>query len=188
MLLKAASAEKEDTGGIRRQEVCTMVVSICKIQEGGLYGHILHGRLKLPVPYRGTCDLVLKADAISKQFRPCGSDGEYRCLRDGLTGAAAILPPEYREEMPEGLWKNHSCDAEFCQLGTKEAFCLQILERQNYSLQGRLRGRLTGGKYVYFRSGMELMHMLSTLPEINKNKAAGTSRRRREGKRYEEFA
>jgi len=177
MAAGAVSERKENIGAGRRTEACTVLVSISEIREGGLYGHILHGSLKAPVPYQGTCDLVLKLDAVSRRFGPAGPAWEYRFLRDGLAGKEGLLPAECREEVPEDRRMKSGWGSEFYHLGTKETLYLQIAGRQNYTLQGRIRGKLTGGNYVCFRSGMELMQLLSTIPDTNKIKSAKTSRR-----------
>lgn len=51
----------------------------------------------------------------------------------------------------------------FSAAGVKEQLCLELVGRHNMSLQGRIRGRLTAGRPVCFRSAMELLVMLSEL-------------------------
>ena len=45
-------------------------------------------------------------------------------------------------------------------LQAREVLAVYIKFRENSSIQGGIRGRLTGGKIVSFRSGLELMRML----------------------------
>ena len=45
-------------------------------------------------------------------------------------------------------------------LKAREVLAVYIKFRQNSSMQGSIRGRLTQGKIVNFRSGLELMRML----------------------------
>jgi len=153
MAADIVNGRKENIGVGRRTEACTVLVSISEIREGGLYGHILHRSLKIPVPYHGTCDLVLKLDAVSRRF--------------GLPGSEQLLPAECQGEIAEDRWMKPGWGSEFYHLGTQETLYVQIAGRQNYSLQGRIRGNLTGGNYVRFRSGMELMQLLSTFPDIH---------------------
>lgn len=46
-------------------------------------------------------------------------------------------------------------------LKPREFFHLSLIGKYHGSFQGSIRGRLTGGRYVYFQSALELMHLLS---------------------------
>lgn len=52
----------------------------------------------------------------------------------------------------------------------KELLVICVKYRQNASLQGRVRGKLTKGAAVYFRSALELMRMINTVEELQDSK------------------
>lgn len=138
----------------------TMLVCIHGGREAGIYGDICSCYLKDAVKFEGAGDLVLKLDRICSWLgAPCSKAGPRFLNRDMekqyQTMAAAPLEI-IRDKQMGGLDQIPFHQA----LQAREVLAVYIKFRENSSIQGSIRGRLTGGKIVSFRSGLELMRML----------------------------
>ena len=111
------------------------IMLICVQGKGrdGVYGHICSYYLEDPVPFDGTGDMVLKMDGI------CDWLGAPQMLDRG-----SLMPfPEAQK--------------------AKEVLIAIVKYRQNSTLQGSIRGRLTKSVDVNFRSALELMRMMQMM-------------------------
>lgn len=131
--------------------------------EAGLYGSIMHVNLQKPVPFSGAGELIFRIEEISRFLNLLERDREFRSLRGGTAAKAFGLPEEYCKPVPLHQIMEHGLSREFYKVASREKLYLQLIGRQHMSLQGRIKGRPTGGEYVYFRSALELMYLLSEL-------------------------
>lgn len=137
-----------------------MLLKFRRTETGEPCGYVIHRALKDPVPFANLGELILRIDGISRLTQaPPGTagNGEFRSLKAGTKGAEAAAGRTawlFRtEERPEEEgWR---------QSRGEKAVLLHLMAREHWSLQGRIRGAGTGGAYVYFRSALELMHLLS---------------------------
>ena len=137
----------------------TMAVFLQGKDESGLYGSIVNGYLREAVAFHGVGDLILKLDQICDWLGTPQRVAEPRMLNEKLQKQylrqAEDYPTVSRDHAPAGM----DMDSYFENLRAKEVVAVHIEYRQNASLQGRVRGRLTEEKFVAFRSALELMQM-----------------------------
>lgn len=129
--------------------------------EAGVYGSVMHVNLQKPVPFSSTAELIFRIEEISRFLRLLERDREFRSLQGENDAKAFRLPAEYCKIVPLYQVMEHGLSREFYKTASKEKIYLHLIGRQNMSLQGRIKGRQTGGEFVYFRSALELMHLLS---------------------------
>ena len=104
------------------------------------YGIAVHPGCKKTVPFQGLAELCLAIDGIAS-FLEILQESAEECFPKGRLGL-----PLYGKKV-------------------QEIFLLELFARQHKSLQGRFRGRLTGGKHIYFRSALELMAFMKEIAE-----------------------
>lgn len=143
----------------------TNLILVCIHGSGnrGIYGKIVNFYLKEPVAFAGSADLILKMDLIcdqleetgvetDKPFLNCEMKQRFRRKHCGCLNVSA----EYLLNRQSGLTYPEAMQA-------KELLTVSIDFRRNFSMQGRVRGRLTEGRYVCFRSALELLRMLEMI-------------------------
>lgn len=129
----------------------------------GIYGKLVNFYLKEPVDFAGAADLILKIDLICDQLEETGGKREkpflnyemkqrFRRKHCGCLTASA----EYLLNQKSGLAYPEAMQA-------KELLTVSIDFRRNFSMQGRVRGRLTEDRYVHFRSALELLRMVDMI-------------------------
>lgn len=161
-------ARYEDAVGASKAEdrisrTVSILACIHGADNGGIYGKLVNFYLREPVEFAGVGELVLKADLICDWL-----DGQEQ----------KIEGPFLNNEMKRKFRKKYNEDAKVsvdCLLNwqgnpayseathAKEVLIISIDFRRNFSMQGRVRGRLTGGRYVCFRSALELLRMLNMI-------------------------
>lgn len=100
-----------------------------------------------PVPFHDLGELILRLDAL------CGSPENPRSQADASgTGAAITTLP--------GTLPPHA-----------DIFTISVEHRDHATLQGKLRGGLTGGRYLPFQSALDLMRLLTELTESGKEES-----------------
>lgn len=173
------------------------VFLICiRNKQGDLRGTILNYYVEEPVEFVGILDLGLKLDRLcSKLHRPMATT-EPRFLSHSMKQAY-----ENREAME---WKISGTDGslqknkeKWMSLGASayEILAIEIHQRQFSSMQGRIRGKCSGGIFVSFRSALELMRMLHEYERMRNEKQkgktykrAGKEKKQEERNRGTEFA
>lgn len=139
-----------------------MLVLVQGSRDRELYGSVVHMALQEPVPYGNIRELLLTLDTIGRQLGLSPSKEGFRTLGGGSGGEFCRTEPEWNrngEEYDEEsrFWSQIRAQK------PREFFQLHLAGMQNSSLQGSVRGRLTKGRHVYFRSALELMSMLSAV-------------------------
>lgn len=120
-----------------------MLIRISGKRDQTICGEILYASLKEPVAFTGIGQMIIRMEEI--------------CDLEGL--APSDRKPEFLNERMLS-----SLDEKELQNGkSKVLFVADICSRGNYSMQGTVRGPLTGGKYVRFRSALELMRMIDAV-------------------------
>lgn len=126
-----------------------------------LYGSVAHEALQAPVPYGNIRELLLILDAIGRELGLSPSQEGFRTLNGKEDSGLGSAKPDWRtvdgEDEENRFWSQIYAQR------PREFFQLRLMGMQNNSLQGSVRGRLTEGRYVYFRSALELMSMLSAV-------------------------
>ena len=115
----------------------TMLVCIQGTREGEPWGEIYNCYLREPVLFNGAGDMVLKLDEMCNWVGAPHPTTDNRFLN-------REMERQYRED-----------SARHPQVSRDN-----IKYRQNSSLQGSVRGRITKGEVVSFRSALELMRMV----------------------------
>ena len=135
----------------------TMMVRVLGTDRGEPYGEIIHWNLAKPVPYQSLSELVLRMDGIADFLGFPGNDSLHDQKGDRLGRRDGSLPDEYRRLISTEQRAREGFCREQHLRKAQEIVCVELLGRSHGSLQGRLRGSLTGQKYLYFRSVLELM-------------------------------
>lgn len=138
-----------------------LLVQIQGMRGKDWYGCILDERRKGSVFFCGIHELILWTDALSGDRREREDRMGFPSLRDGPGVSVETLPGNDQTDMQ---W-----EAENIHRIRGESLLIQIIGKQNKSLQGRIQGRMIKGRNAYFRSALELMHLLSEIPlrELN---------------------
>lgn len=142
-----------------------MLVRIQGIDRGEPYGEIIHLNLIKPVPYQSLAELVFRIDGIIRFLGISDGSIPYRSVRGTNAEGNSILPEEYCKVIPTEQRARDGFCRGFHLKKAQEIVCVEILGTSYVSLQGRMKCRQTGEKYVYFRSGMELMYLFSGLQQ-----------------------
>ena len=160
---------------------------ICiKNKQGELSGDIVNFYLKEPVAFTGILDLGLKIDTLCAKFQRPMATTEPRFLTAYMKRAYEKRELD-KEHIPmKYCTKIQNMDS-FMALGISacETLIIEIHQRQFSSMQGRIKGKCSGGNGVSFRSALELMRMLReyeyTRNEKNKNRGYnGNTRKEQE--------
>lgn len=157
----------QDEEAIRRIEelvvsdrASTMMICMQGSRDGEPYGELYSCYLKEPVLFSGAGDMVLKLDEMCNWLGAPQRTTDPRFLN-------AQMERRYRRDSsahPEATRDNliYSIDEIPFQhaLRAREVLVVYIKYRQYSSIQGSIRGRLTKGEIVSFRSALELMRMV----------------------------
>lgn len=141
------------------------IMLICVQGKGrdGVYGHICSYYLEDPVPFDGTGDMVLKMDGICDWLGAPQRTTEPRFLNKEMKkryeSAAADHPQGLKDRMLDRGSLMPFPEAQ----KAKEVLIAIVKYRQNSTLQGSIRGRLTKSMDVNFRSALELMRMMQMM-------------------------
>lgn len=129
-------------GGTDRENgVGSLFVYVFGKDERGLYGMAVGEGMEHPAEFAGTDRLVLLIDEI------CGN-AEFS--HPALLGGGILA-----EMGKRGYALRYRA---------KELLQVTVTGRRNADVQGRVKGMFTDGKYVYFRSALELLRVLDELP------------------------
>ena len=139
------------------------IVLLCihGVSAHGVYGEIYHHNFKENIPFNGIGDMVLKIDQICNWLNTPRATTEPRFF-------SREMEKQYRESYSDSPEKNVNADSEVSRgeidyervANAKELLVIWVKYRQNASLQGSVRGKLTKGVTVHFRSALELMRMI----------------------------
>ena len=135
---------------------------ICiKNKQGELSGDIVNFYLKEPVAFTGILDLGLKIDTLCAKFQRPMATTEPRFLTAYMKRAYEKRELD-KEHIPMKYCTNIQNMDSFMALGISacETLIIEIHQRQFSSMQGRIKGKCSGGNGVSFRSALELMRML----------------------------
>lgn len=134
MAVIRSEADRENCAG-------SLFVYILGKNERGLYGMAVGEGMEQPAEFAGTDRLVLLIAGM------CG---------DAAFSYPALLGGGLLAEMGKGGYA--------LRYRAKELLQVTVTGRRNDDVQGRVKGMFTGGKYVYFRSALELLRVLDELP------------------------
>ena len=138
----------------------TVLVCIQGEMDDRIYGEIYSYHLNGPVMFMDIGDLILKIDEIcswlgaplrtsTPRFMNREMERRYRRSRKKM--------PEITTERLLDL----NMRIPYTQLDkVKEVLVVYVKYRQDFSMQGSVKGRLTEGKTINFRSALELMRMM----------------------------
>lgn len=130
-----------------------MLIRIRGMDQGEPWGELIQYSLQKAIIFRNLTELIFAIEAVSRPKNPAGPEKEFRTLSQGNP-----------DGMPSGnLMVTEVYGGQLYTSDVKEIFYLEVIRREHMSLQGRIRGELTAGADVYFRSALELMIMLSEL-------------------------
>lgn len=137
-----------------------MLICIQGKTQDGISGDICSYYLKEPVPFKSVGDMVLKMDEICNWLSAPQRTTDPRFMNKGMRRsyeeAAAAHPEVIKDKILD-----RSRLVPFPQaLEAKEVLVAIVKYRQNSSMQGSIRGKLTNGVDVGFRSALELMRMV----------------------------
>ena len=131
----------KDLGNFNREAI--LLLCIHGVSVHGVYGDIYNHHFKENIPFDGIGDMVLKIDQMCNWLNIPRATTEQRFL-------SREMEKQYREFYSESFEQKVKSDSE-----------IWVKYRQNASLQGSVRGTLTKGITVHFRSALELMRMIS---------------------------
>lgn len=148
---RAAAGKRQ--GGYSR----VMLIRVLGTESGEPWGDIVHPNLNQPVRYHSVAGLSLLIERIARLLNLPGRKEEACPPADDSGGKMGILAKEYQDaESPF-----QAARPERIQL----AVCVELIGGHYMSLQGRIWGGATGGRYRYFRSELELLEMFSRLQQ-----------------------
>ena len=151
---------------------CMSVFLICiKNRCGELSGNIVNFYLKEPVAFCGILDMALKIDILCTRLSRPMATTEMRFLDEHMRKT-------YEKQMLNQVYAPlKTCSDiqemdKFMSLAAKayETLVIEIHQRQFSSMQGRMKGACQKGKFVSFRSALELMRMLRGYENIRNEK------------------
>lgn len=137
--------------------VLSMMIVIQGRREKDPYGKIVNFYLEDPENFRNAGELVMKMDEI------CGRLECEGCRKEAQWDGEA--DERIRKTLDAGRRGENSRAG-----AAGELLIVEIEHRNHASLQGRVRGKLTGWKYVSFKSGLELMRMVHVEGPADKKK------------------
>ncbi|MCD7992775.1 MAG: hypothetical protein LUK37_13765 [Clostridia bacterium] len=141
----------------------TVMVCVQGVGEGGLYGEMYNCYLKDSVRFCGVGDMVLKLDDICEWVGAPQRTTEPRFLNTEMEKKYRIAVSQHPEVDRNNLVYSINEIPFQNALKAREVLVVYVKYRQNSSLQGSIRGRLTKGEIVSFRSGMELIRMMQMI-------------------------
>lgn len=160
----------QDQEAIRRIEellvsgrVSTMMVCIHGIRKGGPWGEIYNCYLQDPVLFEGAGDMVLKLDQMCEWIGSPKRTAYPRFLNGEMEERYRLSELDSPEVLDQSMIYGLDSIPFEPALRAREVLVVYVKYRQNASIQGSIRGRLTRGNVVNFRSGLELMRMMEML-------------------------
>ena len=144
---------QEKSAGTREGNLTVLVW----IQEGDrnrVCGMMVSPYQKKPVGFADAGEMVLKLDEMCSRVPGLDREWELRCLSPGTEG-------EQEEKSCYPYWNDFEGYPQRNQ--TKASLEVSVKRRMHGSLQGLVRGKVTGNRYIGFRSALELMRMVSTM-------------------------
>ena len=153
--------------GGKRQEIYSrvMLVRIYGTDRREPYGDIVHSNLRQPVLYHSLSDLIFSIDKVARSLKLLGDQEEFQSLKDDFDKRNAGLPAKYQKE----VWEEHHDKKDFRweseQKRIQNTVCVELVGGIHMSFQGRLWGSITEGRYLYFRSALELMYLFLQMQE-----------------------
>lgn len=137
-----------------REENLTVLMWIQEGDGNGVCGMMVSPYQEKPVRFADAGEMVLKLDELCSRVPGLDREWELRCLspeRAGEEGGkTACAARDDFEGYPQR--RRRKASLEVC-----------VKRRMHGSLQGLVRGRVTGNRYIGFRSALELMRMVSTM-------------------------
>lgn len=161
-MVKDIDIKKYKAELINTDRSSVMMVCINGIRENVLYGKIVSCHIKGPIEFKGIDQLILAIDEVCERVGQPKQSTNPRFLKK--------ISAEHYIELASGNRKGDLFDGRglmepyFHQVSNaKEIMIIQVLFRQNSSMQGRILCSYSNKKYVSFRSALELMRMLSEI-------------------------
>lgn len=158
-----------------------MLLWISEKKDQVIYGKIWHTALGTPIEFAGAGQMVLRMEEICERegrlsakeaprFLNEPMERRYRERLERLGGQRGYRAnADINANIDSNIESNIESDTasflekEFPKEKAKVLLVADIRSRENCSMQGTVRGPLTGGKYVYFRSALELMRMIDLI-------------------------
>ncbi len=163
----------------RSPEICSRVMLVRILgTDRELYGDIVHPNLRQPVPYQSLAQLSISIDRIARYLKLTDGRNTFH-PSEYLFGEDTVLPEEYRGTIPEGQWSEGACQ-EPERKKMQEIVSVEVIGGNHRSLQGRIQGRLTGGRYRYFCSVLDLMYLFMGMQQKKKKLTEKTERLHRD--------
>ena len=137
-----------------------MLICIQGKTEDRIRGEICSYHLKKTIPFSDIGDMVLKIDEICDWLGTPQRTTNPRFMNSEMEQRYLDASKEH-SEMVEDMGIGRYGVTPFPQALKSRAVLVVIVRyRQNSSIQGTIKGRLTGDKEVSFRSALELMRMM----------------------------
>lgn len=141
----------------------TVLACIQGTGEGGPYGELYNCYLKEPVIFSGAGDMVIKLDEICNWVGAPQRTTDSRFLNEEMERRYRNISSSHPEVSRSNLEFNIEQIPFHGALKAREVLVIYVKYRQYSSMQGSIRGRLTLGKIVNFRSGLELLRMMEMI-------------------------
>lgn len=134
----------------------TILVCLDRDTSEGFHGNLRSSQTEGTIAFRDLGEMMLGLDAICDTIEHIGTEPasgsiELPAIHPGISG----IPKQTsrQQELPA------------IHPGTSILFTIAIEHRDHGSLQGKVRGGLTGGRYLAFQSALDLMRILKSLTE-----------------------
>lgn len=135
-----------------------LIILIQGMKEGELYGYLVHSHMQKLSPFKNMQELMFAIDGVGRE-KPFPT---LKDIEDAKTENLKISEAEDLDLSGERKTEGRPYGG-LSRLKPREFFHLSLIGRYHGSFQGSIRGSLTGGRYVYFQSALELMHLLSEI-------------------------
>lgn len=158
-------------GKSKRELECSnrvMLIRIMGNDQGEPYGDIVHANLKRPVPYHSLADLSFSIDKIARFLNLLKGREEVRSLGGRAGEEMTALPERYQNRILADQGSREKLYREIEPRRAEKTVCLELIGGNHMSLQGRLWGEITEGRYRYFRSVLELMYLFSEMQQAER--------------------
>ena len=139
------------------------IVLLCVrgVSDGVIYGEMYNYNFKENIPFYGIGDMVLKIDQICSWLNTPRMTTEPRFFTREMEKRYI----EFYSKSPEQNVKGDGMERIDYErvVNAKELLVIHVKYRQNASLQGSVKGKLTKGITIHFRSALELMRMVDVV-------------------------
>ena len=156
-------ATGQGTESVSLHRTGTMLVFLQGQDACGLYGSIINGFLREPVKFHGLGELILRLDEICDWINCPRRVSEPRFFNEWMKKEFLESQNSHPEAERENCLPEMDLNACIRAFSAREVVMVYVGYRQNASLQGFVRGRVTEEQYVSFRSALELMRMFSMI-------------------------